>query len=141
MSQIQTVVLTDDQWDDLYVPMENPFQQGTRLFETYGDELEFIMSVPAEHVWTQLDGDDGGIYIVNGRHLVNRIGYYFTARPHDPNSVITLCVVAGDCEPDEHEWQAFTPSKAQLESGVPADTVSYVCAKCNADQADLEEEE
>lgn len=141
MRPITTTLLTDDEWDELYVPMGNPFQEGAQLFETYGDELEFIMSVPEEHVWTQIDGDDGGVYIVNGRHYVNRIGYYFTARPHDPNAIVTVCIRAGECEADEHVWEAYTPSQAQLNSGVPADQLSYLCANCGIDQADLEEEE
>lgn len=94
--------LTDEEWDNKYVPMDNPFQKDTQLFETYGDELEFIMSVPVEHVWTQVDGDDGGVYIVNGRHLVNRIGYYFTARTHEIDSLIEVCVIPADND-GEHE--------------------------------------
>ncbi|QDT53880.1 hypothetical protein Pan44_19060 [Caulifigura coniformis] len=48
------------------------------LFETFGDELDFIRSQPAENVWTLVDGDDGDLYLVSGVHVVNRIGYLVT---------------------------------------------------------------
>jgi hypothetical protein len=67
------VELTDEQWDEEYSPINNPFEKDVDLFETYGDALEFIQRMPEEHVWTQVDGDDGGLYIVNGFHYVNRI--------------------------------------------------------------------
>lgn len=95
------VELTDEQWDEQYAPIQNPFEKDVDLFETYGDALEFIQRMPEEHVWTQVDGDDGGVYIVNGFHYVNRIGYYFTARPHDPDSQIEICVIPAEEDEDE----------------------------------------
>ncbi len=51
------------------------------LFETYGDELEFIKRQDPRKVWTLVDGDDGELYIVSGLHLVNRIGYLLSTIP------------------------------------------------------------
>jgi hypothetical protein len=45
------------------------------LFETHGEELEFVRQQDPTTVWTILDGDDGDQYLVNGFHFVNRIGY------------------------------------------------------------------
>lgn len=77
---------------DLYEPIDNHFQEGTQLFETYGKELDFVLSHDSKYIWTQVDGDDG-VYIVNGYHLVNRIGYYITRRPHPENKHLELCVM------------------------------------------------
>lgn len=133
--------LSVEEWDNNYAPMMNPFEPDTDIFETYGDSLEFIMSVPEEHVWTQVDGDNGGIYIVNGRRFVNRVHYYFTARAHDPKQIIEVLVMPDECEPDQHEWGGFSPSKAQVESGVDPAHLDYACTKCFKWQADLEMED
>jgi hypothetical protein len=51
-------------------------------------------------VWTYVDGD-GGTYIVDGYHLVNRIGYFITqnARPDDQ----FYEVIVSQDEPEEEE--------------------------------------
>lgn len=131
------VTLTSDEWDDQYAPMNNPFEKDIDLFETYGDALEFINRMPAEHVWTQVDGDDGGVYIVNGRHFVNRIGYYFTARPHDPNSLVEVCVIPPDCE--KHTWVKV--ESRHVASGINPEGLGNVCDKCDVLQSDLEDED
>jgi hypothetical protein len=45
------------------------------LFETYGEELDFVRRQDPRTIWTVLDGDDGDLYVVSGYHIVNRIGY------------------------------------------------------------------
>jgi len=76
--------LTEDQFDEqfpLLINHLNPsaswsFGQGQGcLFETYGQELEFVRQLHPQQVWTLIDGDDGDIYLVSGFHWVNRIGY------------------------------------------------------------------
>jgi len=32
-------------------------------------------------VWTLLDSDDGDMFVVNGLHLVNRVGYLLSTIP------------------------------------------------------------
>lgn len=97
------IALTDEEWDEQYKPVRNHFYPANdeqQLFETYGQELEFVQNTDPAYVWTQLDGDDGGIYIVNGYVYVNRIGYYITAKPHDPHKFISICVLS----PEEEEF-------------------------------------
>ncbi len=52
-------------------------EDGTILFETYGEDLERIMGANSQHVWTLLDCD-GKLVIVAGYHLVNRMNYLIT---------------------------------------------------------------
>lgn len=106
---MSTVInLTDEEWDTEYKPIRNHFQTGgfdeQQLFETYGQELQFVQNTDPAHVWTQVDGDDGGIYIVNGYASVNRIGYYITAKPHDPHKFISVCVISPDEFDSEEEF-------------------------------------
>ena len=72
---------TFDDWWDEYQPIDNPFQSKpsffVKMFETYGEELEFVQNQPIDKVWTELDDNS----IVCGYHIVNRFGYYITAKP------------------------------------------------------------
>ena len=81
-----------DAWEERYEPIKNPFAQKQNgeyvedKFETYGDELHYVLNVaktaPAR-VWTLVDGDDGNLYIVDGYHLVNRMNYFITTHPFE----------------------------------------------------------
>ena len=54
------------------------------LFETFGEELEFVRSQDPLTVWTLVDGDEGQ-YIISGLHFVNRFGYFVCAVPLPEN--------------------------------------------------------
>jgi hypothetical protein len=73
--------LTYDEFVDTYKPIKNhltKYDQNT--FETYGEEVDFVLAQDEKFVWTEVDGD-GGCYIINGLHLVNRIHYYVCEVP------------------------------------------------------------
>jgi hypothetical protein len=76
--------MTYDEFVDFYKPIKNEITKYQSdfltAFETYGEELEFVRSQPAENIWTEVDGDEG-VYIINGYHLVNRIQYYVCEVP------------------------------------------------------------
>jgi hypothetical protein len=90
-----TIRITDEEFDT-YEPLDNQFQDGQQLFETYGEELRHVLAQKEENIWTQVDGDDGGIYIVNGYHVANRIGFYITRKPHNLSDRIELCVLTSE---------------------------------------------
>ena len=50
------------------------------MFETYGEDIAFIATQSDDNIWTWIDGDEG-TWIVNGFHIVNRIGYFVTENP------------------------------------------------------------
>jgi hypothetical protein len=58
---------------------EFPDEEGR--FETYGKDLDFVLSIAnsdkPNRVWTAMDGDEG-FYLVQGYHLVNRCYYIVT---------------------------------------------------------------
>ena len=49
------------------------------MFETFGEEEEFIKAQPEEKIWTLVDAD-GKEYIEAGWHFVNRLGYFVTEK-------------------------------------------------------------
>jgi hypothetical protein len=93
-----------DEWFDIYKPILNSIDTNSsfdgHMFETYGDEVEFVKSAPQNHIWTYGDGDDGGTYIWNGWFFVNRIGYFITEIPCPENTTIQIMVGEPDltCE-------------------------------------------
>jgi hypothetical protein len=99
------IEITEDEWFkqfkpipnhlDEYATFDNEDEQGT-FFETYGDQLEFVMAQPSNNIWTYVDGDNGGTYILNGYRLVNRIGYFITAVPFDDTKDYQIEIWEGD---------------------------------------------
>jgi hypothetical protein len=51
------------------------------MFETYGEELEFVRKQEPKKIWTIVDGDNGNLFYMAGFHTVNRIGYFVTEVP------------------------------------------------------------
>ena len=120
------VEMTFEEWEAAYKPIFNHIDKNASfqdedgnglMFETYGDEVEFVKSQSPENIWTYGDGDDGGGYIWNGWHIVNRIGYFITEVPCPPNTTIQIqvgelpeeCPKCGvyiyDPEEDDHECE------------------------------------
>jgi hypothetical protein len=85
-----STVLSEDEFDRRYPLLVNhlnphaswAFGDGPGcLFETYGEELAFVRRNDPRTVWTLIDGDDGGLWVVSGMHFVNRIGYLISTVP------------------------------------------------------------
>jgi len=93
--------LTMEEWEATYKPITNHIDSNASfqnedgqgiMFETYGAELEFVKQQNPLCVWTYGDGDDGGSYIWNGYHFVNRLGYFVTEVPFPANTTIQVQV-------------------------------------------------
>ena len=95
-----------DEWYNKYKPIEDD-HGNLRIYETYGEDLEFISSIVEDNrVWTWLDGDDYSV-ITNGAFFVNRLCYYVTEVPwegEDGNIEIDM-YEANECDiTGEHKW-------------------------------------
>ena len=85
------IELTEEEWFDKFKPIPNhiddnaSFSDGDNgyMFETYGEELDFVKSHQSNRIWTYCDNDFGGTSIFQGMRIVNRIGYFVTAVPFD----------------------------------------------------------
>ena len=52
---------------------------GGCMYETFGEELEYVRKQPNKRIWTIIDNNDGDNFIIiAGFHFVNRIGYLVT---------------------------------------------------------------
>jgi hypothetical protein len=78
-------------WEKLFIPEKNHItKNGDTMFGIDGDEYEYVKETlrkSPHRVWTLVDGYFGGnCFIVEGWHFVNRLGYYITKNPYDPDS-------------------------------------------------------
>jgi hypothetical protein len=81
---------------DTYKPITNHIDTNASfdgmMFETYGDEVEFVKAQDENRIWMYGDGDDGGSYLWSGWGFVNRIGYFITEVPFPDNTTIQVRV-------------------------------------------------
>lgn len=59
------------------------------MFETFGEDLEFVRKQDPGKVWTMVDCD-GKWYLSEGFHHVNRVGYFVTEVPFDGEDVYNI---------------------------------------------------
>lgn len=107
------ITLTEDEFDAKFPLVENHlnlhatwgFGEGRGcLFETYGEEFEFVRRQDPASVWTITDGDDGDWYVVNGLHYVNRVGYLISREPVLDGVAIEVHIpMARDSDNQPHE--------------------------------------
>lgn len=104
-----------DEWCATYKPIVNHIDtnasfdngDGGIMFETYGDEVEFVKTQDPNKIWMYGDGDDGGGYIWSGWGFVNRLGYFITEVPFPDNTTIQVQVSVPwyFCEGCHEEWE------------------------------------
>jgi len=89
-----------DEWADKHKPIKNHFRThdpNEQMFETYGEEVEFITKYDPKYVWTYLQGDYSDL-ICAGYHYVNRLGYYISEVPWENEDDYVLVSVETECE-------------------------------------------
>ena len=118
--------ITFTQFEEKYKPVINHLDKyaspavPTRMFETYGPEVEYVKSVDPKRVWTWIDGDCSSL-LVAGWSFVNRLGYYVCEVPWETGNEQVLLSVEVECECYEEEGYPTTlPNGVEiLESGDP----------------------
>ena len=80
--------MTEDEWLETYKPKVNHLDSNASwngtMFETYGEEVDFINFAPDNFVWTLLDVD-GDLIVSSGQSWVNRLGYFVCEVPWNDN--------------------------------------------------------
>jgi hypothetical protein len=76
------VSMTWSEFVDFFKPETNKFSKDPdqQMYETYGEEGDWVARFDPHYVWTYLDVE-GGTVTVEGYHFVNRIGYFITEKP------------------------------------------------------------
>ena len=105
------IEMTEEDWFNTYKPIKNNLVESSsfddHMFETYGEEVEFVKAQDENRIWMLGDGDDGGMYIWSGWGFVNRIGYFVTEVPCPPDTTIQVQVGIPwyYCEACDSEWE------------------------------------
>lgn len=85
MSKVLTISWTE--FENKFIPVQNHLDKNAsfdgKMFETFGQELEYVRKQDPDHIWTICEDDDDGVCVANGFRLVNRLGYYVTQNPAD----------------------------------------------------------
>jgi hypothetical protein len=90
------IEMTFEEADEQFKFMVNNYDDNASfeglMFETYGDEVEYVKTKPENRIWMYGQGDDGGLYIWSGWGFVNRIGYFISEKPFPDNTIIQIMV-------------------------------------------------
>ncbi len=114
------IEMSFEDWVKEYKPIYNHIDKNASfqddsdnglMFETYGDEVEFVKSQSPDKIWMYGDGDDGGSYIWNGWHIVNRIGYFVTEVPCPPDTTIQIQIGDSPEECEKCEVYIYDPEE------------------------------
>lgn len=77
--------MTFFEWEQKYQPVKNHIDPNSSfdgvMFETFGDELDFVLKQPADRVWTWVDDGEFST-ITNGILLVDRQGYFIASKQY-----------------------------------------------------------
>ena len=85
-------------WYTKFKPIKNHLDEyPSYMFETYGEDYEFVKSQDPKYVWTLVDGDMMSLLLA-GVHYVNRLGYYVCEFPWDNELDSVLLTVEVECE-------------------------------------------
>jgi hypothetical protein len=92
----ECVEISWDEFEAQFGPKKNHLDDNASLdgvmFETFGGELDYVLEIAKENperVWTYAEGDED-VFLTNGLHFVNRLGYVVTERPATSNTFFTV---------------------------------------------------
>lgn len=102
--------MTFDDWFEKFKPIENPQikDEGNEyLFEDcYEEDKEFIHDrIGSKTIWTRIFGENASIFLIEGRHLVNRDGYYVTEIPYEDGEKYEITIDEGYDDLDTNDVQ------------------------------------
>src|SRR6056297_462572 len=98
--------MTNSEWEEKYKPEENHLATGNELmFETYGEELDYVLSQDNSYVWTLVQGEMS-LLLVPGVSVVNRLGYYVCEIPWTDDREVVVLSMDIECHCyDENEFE------------------------------------
>jgi hypothetical protein len=103
--------ITYEEFVERYKPKKNHLDEDASydgyLFETYGEEIDFVKQQPSENIWTLLDCD-GKLILSSGWHYVNRMGYVVTEIPVGKD-VEFIEVIDDDDDIDDNDDDLIDP--------------------------------
>jgi hypothetical protein len=118
------ISLTWEEFEEQFKPIKNTISKYSDnfMFETYGEELEFVQKQNPNHIWTESQIDYGFV-TSEGYHFVNRMGYYITEVPWEDNVSYEIDLQLDTCT------ECLNPFSDDA-WGCSEDGMEYVCNNC-----------
>jgi hypothetical protein len=90
--------ITWKEFEEKYKPKPNHITKDPdqKMFETYGEEVDFVCKQDNKYVWTWVQGDSSDL-VMAGYHYVNRLGYYVCEVPWTDEWEYVLLSVEVEC--------------------------------------------
>jgi hypothetical protein len=86
------------EWEAKFKPKQNHLSKfQCKMYETYGEEYDYIKSLDPKYVWTNVQGDMSDL-LVAGVAWVNRLSYYVCEIPWEDEDDSVLLSVEEECE-------------------------------------------
>ena len=86
------------EWEAKFKPKQNHISKfESKMYETYGEEYDYIKSLDPKYVWTNVQGDMSDL-LVAGVAWVNRLSYYVCEIPWEDEDDSVLLSVEEECE-------------------------------------------
>jgi hypothetical protein len=86
------------EWEAKFKPKQNHLSRfECKMYETYGEEYDYIKSLDPKYVWTNVQGDMSDL-LVAGVAWVNRLSYYVCEIPWEDEDDSVLLSVEEECE-------------------------------------------
>jgi hypothetical protein len=86
------------EWETKFKPKQNHLSKfECKMYETYGEEYDYIKSLDPKYVWTNVQGDMSDL-LVAGVAWVNRLSYYVCEIPWEDEDDSVLLSVEEECE-------------------------------------------
>jgi hypothetical protein len=91
--------LTEEEFDQRFQGLVTDVN-GDRVEIAYADAPGIAHALTKRRLWTEIEGDEGGSYLIAGWAYVNRLGYYTTVTPWEADEAGRLMVrwATGDGE-------------------------------------------
>jgi hypothetical protein len=104
------ITLSEEAFVALFRPRKNElkadasydFGAGGTMYETYGDEHDYVIAQNPAHIWTICSDEGNGDYIASGYHFADRLGYIITRNPVPDGVKITIDIPNVDSDDNVH---------------------------------------
>jgi hypothetical protein len=86
--------ITENEFYENFTPVENHLDNNASwdncMFETYGEEVDYVREQDNNNIWTIVEGDNDTMFIESGFHIVNRMGYLITEEKWDEETTVII---------------------------------------------------
>lgn len=100
---LELVRISEDEFFDIYRPLPKDGNSAPLY------EFDEVKDQDLHHVWTIVEGDDGGWYAQPGFHVVNKVGYTLTEKAWEHEHIEAVYFEGSPEDADDADPEAGGP--------------------------------